>query len=229
MTIYPLLGTNTQNNGLSSILGNPRDSLLGNFDDYNKFPSSYSGLGISVTQTTILGIPPKHKVFISCQEKDLEYKKTFANLGKDAFIDKSVWKGDINPENEDEYIKRLIQENHIEDTTVLIVLIGDETCKRKHIDWEISAALDNRVGDKQAALIGIVLPTNPHFSLSFIQPSTIPPRLYDNFKSGYAQIYKWNDFITSSQIQDAVETAFSKRGKNKNLIDNSLTQFKRNR
>ena len=42
-------------------------------------------------------------------------------------------------------------------------------------------------------LLGIILPSYPRNNLSSYNPYTIPPRLYDNIKCNFAQIYNWND------------------------------------
>jgi hypothetical protein len=63
------------------------------------------------------------------------------------FINRSVRPGDINTDISTEYIKRLIQNNYLSDTSVLVVLVGNNTWKRKHdlppendtsfmLDWE---------------------------------------------------------------------------------------------
>ena len=87
----------------------------------------------------------KHKVFISYHNaNDEEYKKKFVEtFGKifDGFIDKSVSVGDIDSNLKTETIRQKIRDDFISDATVTIVLIGAETWKRKHVDWEISSSI----------------------------------------------------------------------------------------
>lgn len=74
----------------------------------------------------------KHKVFISFYHKDDEkYRDEFEELFGHLFISKSVNDGDIDEDNSDEYIKHLIQEDYISDASVVLVLCGPNTWKRK--------------------------------------------------------------------------------------------------
>ena len=63
----------------------------------------------------------KHKLFISYYHKDDEYyRDRFEELFGDLFINKSVRYGDIDGDLSTEYIKRLIRENYISDTSVVV-------------------------------------------------------------------------------------------------------------
>lgn len=65
------------------------------------------------------------------------------------FIDQSVPTGDISDGVSDEYIRELIRDEYLRDSTVTIVLVGTETARRKHVDWEIySSMYDGRVNKK---------------------------------------------------------------------------------
>lgn len=76
---------------------------------------------------------PKHKVFVSYYHKDdQKYKNYIDNNFKDIMINKSVMDNDIDSDNSDEYIKRLIRENYISDSSVVVVLVGRNTKTRKH-------------------------------------------------------------------------------------------------
>lgn len=84
----------------------------------------------------------KHKLFISYYHNNDEYyKNKFEELFGDLFINKSVKLGDIDDDLSEEYIKRLIRENYISDTSVVVVLVGKNTYCRKHVDWEISSRI----------------------------------------------------------------------------------------
>ena len=63
-----------------------------------------------------------------------------------------------------------------------VVLIGAETWKRKHVDWEIGASIRETEHNPRSGLLGILLPTypRPHGEPNNYFPNTIPPRLYDN-------------------------------------------------
>ena len=174
----------------------------------------------------------KHKVFISyfhgnkeC-EGDEQYRIKFEKLFENLFINKSVQKGDIDADNSNEYIKRLIQSHYIEDSSVLVVLVGSYTWSRKHVDWEISAALNKKVGG-YSGLLGIFLPNHPDYGKYKYNADIIPPRLVDNLKTGYAALYDWTEEM--SKIKKWVDDAFQNRISKSNLINNSLPQYGRNK
>lgn len=169
----------------------------------------------------------RRKVFISYyHDDDQSYKDVFDSYPFNSyFINKSVRLNDINPENSTPYIKRLINENHIDDSTVLIVLIGGNSYKRKYIDWEISAALNAKIGG-YSGLFGLVLPYRFDYYRNELDESTIPPRLLDNFDSGFAKIYRWSYEL--SVIYQFVENAIYTKDKFPFLINNSRVQFKKN-
>lgn len=83
----------------------------------------------------------RRKTFVSYYHRDDQtYRKRFENLFGDLIVSKSVEYGDIDSDNSDEYIRQLIQKEYLSDTTVLVVLLGNKTKCRKHIDWEIAGA-----------------------------------------------------------------------------------------
>lgn len=65
------------------------------------------------------------KTFVSFYHNDDEVKREeFDNLFDDLLTSKSVKDGDIDSDNSDDYIKKLIQQNYLNDTTILVVLVG---------------------------------------------------------------------------------------------------------
>lgn len=183
----------------------------------------------------------KHKVFISYHHANDEiYKKEFEEKFWNCFINKSVTEGEYKEDLSSEYIKRLIREDKISDSSVIVVLIGSETYKRKHVDWEIYAGLCKKVGG-YSGLIGILLPSyyetfeNIHLKgKNKYNISTIPPRLQDNIESKYASIYKWEDTQFKDiygvyPIQNWIEEAFDRKNNACEKINNSKEQFKYNR
>ena len=172
-------------------------------------------------------ILPKRKSFISYYHKDdKEYKKRFYNLTSDLIINKSVEDGDIDSENGADYVKQLINKDYLDDTTVLVVLIGPKTKCRKHSDWEISGALNYKVGDNYSGLLGLKLPSHPDYGTGRFSYTLQPQRLTDNLKSKYAVI---RDFTTDRRkLQEYIELAFKNREAKKNNRDNSRIQMKNN-
>lgn len=181
---------------------------------------SYNYLSQSRTGT-------RHKVFISYyHDADQYYRNYFEDLFGHLFIGKSVKPGDIDTDVSTEYIKRLIQQGYISDTSVIVVLIGANTWGRKHVDWEISAALSKKIGG-YSGLLGLWLPTHPDYGRDKYKSDIVPPRLVDNLKTGYAKLYDWTTIETS--IKKWVEDAFQARITRADRIDNSRLQFGYNR
>ena len=169
----------------------------------------------------------KHKVFLSFYHFDDQfYRDKFEELFGSLFINKSVMTGDIASDNGDEYIKYLIQENYISDASVVVVLCGPNTMKRKHVDWEISAGLNYKVGNHHSGLVGILLPNHPDYMRGQYNTENIPLRLSDNVETGFAYIYDWT--TDENIIRDIIQTAFDGK-ENEKLINNSRLQMQYNR
>ena len=169
----------------------------------------------------------KRKTFISYYHNDDQYyNDELKNLASDLIVSKSVEHGDINSKVSTEYIKQLIQKGFLSDTTVLIVLIGKKTKCRKHVDWEISGALNLKVGNNYAGLLGLILPNHPDFGTGEATYSLMPARLADNFKLDYAVIC---DYTTDQvKLQNYIEKAFKNRSSKASDRINSLPQLQRN-
>lgn len=170
----------------------------------------------------------KRKTFLSYYHKDDQlYKRYFENLFDDLIVNKSVQEGDIDSDNKDEYIKQLIQKKYLCDTTVLVVLLGNKTKHRKHVDWEISGALNYKVGDHYAGLLGIVLPTHPDYKkpINLRFKSSYPKRFIENYESGYAVMIDWTEDRVF--LQNAIEKAFRLRAET-DKRRNNIPQMQRN-
>lgn len=170
----------------------------------------------------------KRKTFLSYHHKrDQQYKLYYENLFDDLIVNKSVEEGDINSENSDEYIRQLIQKQYLYDTTVLVVLIGEKTKCRKHVDWEISGALNYKVGDHYAGLLGVVLPTHPDYNKPINQryKSNYPKRFIENYETGYAVMIDWTEDRVF--MQNAIEKAFRQRNES-DKRRNNIPQMQRN-
>lgn len=169
----------------------------------------------------------RRKSFVSYYHReDEDYRDRFDNLFGDLVVNKSVEDGDIDSDNSDDYIKQLIQKKYLHDTTVLVVLIGTKTKCRKHVDWEISGALNLKVGGIYAGLLGLILPNHPDYGTGEATYSRMPDRLADNFKSEYAFIADWTD--DRAKMQSYIEDAYSRRTSKKVERDNSRAQMSRN-
>lgn len=168
----------------------------------------------------------KHKVFISHYHADDNAVSDFIEKFVDQesiFTPKIV--GDdydttINSNNAD-YIMRKIREDYLADSTVTIVLIGDETHKRKYVDWEIASTLRNDLYNKRSGLIGIFLPNKNS------RNTKVPERLQDNVESGYASLYTYPTY-PHAELERWIEDAYNQR-EDGSKVDNSRQLYKYNR
>jgi len=171
----------------------------------------------------------RHKVFVSYHHANDEwdrnkFEELFSNQ-HDILVSKSVQIGDIDDNLPPQRIRQIIRDKYLRDSTVTVVLIGSETWKRKHIDWEIGSSIRQTEYNSRSGLLGIILPSYPRNNTSNYNPKTIPPRLYDNIKCGFAKIYNWND--NPDVVQQWIHDAFLRR--NKITPDNSFDSFVNNR
>lgn len=173
----------------------------------------------------------RHKVFVSYHhDNDQEYRDLFEELFSDIhdiMESRSVQIGDIDPNLNTERVRQQIRDEYLRDSTVTVVLIGAETWKRKHVDWEISASIRHTEFNPRSGLLGILLPTYPRPDG---EPTkycryTIPPRLYDNVECDFAIIYNWND--KPDVVQQWIHEAFKRRDQEK--PNNSRCLFVNNR
>lgn len=167
----------------------------------------------------------RRNVFISFYHQDEPYKKYLENILDDLSVNQSVQTGDIDSDNGADYIRHLIQDGYLKDTTVLIVLVGPNTKNRKHVDWEISGALNYKVGSRYAGVLALHLPNHPDYGKKTYNPSLVPRRLNANLESGYAAIYDWT--TDRCLLQKYIESAFNRR-ENDGLIINKEILLKKN-
>jgi hypothetical protein len=174
----------------------------------------------------------RHNVFVSYHhDNDQWYRNEFEDIFSnqyDIIVSKSVQIGDINPSLPTDRIRQKIRDEYLRETTVTVVLIGSETWKRKHIDWEIGSSIRQTQYNSRSGLIGILLPSyNEYYNREYgkFNHNEIPPRLSDNLKNDYAKIYDWSN--NPNDIQNWIHEAFERR--NKINPDNSFPSFVNNR
>lgn len=189
---------------------------------------------------------PKHKVFICYHhERDQRHKEHLVRMSKtdDVFIDKSVDTGDIDDSLRPQRIRILIRDKYLRDSTVTIVLVGQETKRRKHIDWEIFSSMINGMINKKSGILVINLPGTSDVGLvtseaerqmvyldSVPQPMTsccsraqcereyphLPKRIVDNLLSGKAMIsvVPWARVARSpARLKWLIHNAFGNRNR----------------
>ena len=171
----------------------------------------------------------RHRVFISYHHAiDQGYKNHFVQLFSPIMLDWSVRLGDIPDGIATETIRQKIRDEWLRDSTVTVVLIGQQTWQRKHVDWEIGSSLRHTVKNPRSGLLGILLPTYPFPGPNKYNPQTIPPRLADNLgqNNSFARIINWTENPT--EMQRYIHDAFTRRHQEP-APNNGRTSFINNR
>lgn len=170
----------------------------------------------------------RHNVFISYHNAmDQDYRNKFESYFAsrfDVLISKSVQIGEIDPNFKTDTIRQKIRDEYLRDSTVTVVLVGRATWQRKHVDWEIGSSIRQTEYNSRSGLLGIFLPSYPLMADNKFNPFTIPPRLYYNWKCGYAKLYNWSS--DPAQLSNWIQEAFDNRGKLE--PDNSYPSFTNN-
>ena len=170
-------------------------------------------------------ITVRHRTFISFYHKDDQfYKEELERKWGNVIINESVRDGEYNSDDSDAYIKRLIREDKISYSSVIVVLVGPNTKARKHVDWEIYAGLRDSVNGS-SGLVGIILPEILTKDGKYYQ-SDLPARLADNVASGYAKVYAWDYAIRN--FPTIVDEAFKDRLDLRDKKTNNRKQMKIN-
>ena len=105
-----------------------------------------------------------HKVFISFHSSDIGYKDSLVKFNEDnpIFIDGSVDTRDISDDLPDDRIRQKIRDEYLRDSTVTILLVGQGTKGRKHVDWEVYSSMYDGIVNKRSGVIAVLLPgANP--------------------------------------------------------------------
>jgi len=189
----------------------------------------------------------RHKVFISYYHaEDQSYKNHLLqqNQFHNIFDDYSVREDDIDDTNlSSEQIRRTIRDNYMKNATVLLLLCGKNTRRRKHIDWEIHTAMYHSDKNPQMGIVVVNLPTisqcqrsghgddKQYFGgdINWVAESKIrkdldesypylPERIVDNFTRDeiYVPVVNWNTIVTNPvNIAGIIDVAFNNRYKNK--------------
>lgn len=101
----------------------------------------------------------RHKVFVSYYHSDDQsYRESFESLFSDYYDimeSRSVDIGDIDPTLNLETIYQKIRNDYLSDSTVTVVLVGQNTWKRKFVDWEIAASIRDTQNNPRSGLLGI--------------------------------------------------------------------------
>ena len=181
------------------------------------------------TEAIVMVTTTRHKVFVSFHNKDEEYKKHFCRMLGPDIVDKSVEDGDIDTDLKTDTIRQKIRDAFIADASVTVVLVGQCTWQRKHVDWEIGSSLRDTKNNSRCGLLGILLPNHYDYGKKTYRSTLIPPRLADNCdgKNAFGAIYDWPDPWSTNSVRQWIHSVFEC----KSLIVpvNSRRQFGRNR
>lgn len=97
---------------------------------------------------------------------------------------------------------RGLREGPMKDCDCLVVLCGARTHEDRFVDWEIKAALEERIG-----LLAILFPANLADPAAAAVASEdagetppqplLPDRLRENFDGGYAVVCRWSEIVST--------------------------------
>ena len=166
---------------------------------------------------------PRHQVFVSFHHADARWKTRLLKEYSSAFINTSVRDRAIDDRLPAEEIRKRIRDRFIRNATVTIVLIGNDTWRRKHVDWEMFSALRASPRNSRTGLMGIVLPdyrlprhprypTPRRYSVPPRRqwsPRNVPMRLVDNVVAAYASIRPWPQF--ARELRGWIHESFESR------------------
>ena len=170
----------------------------------------------------------RHEVFVSYHHENHQggrnrFERLFAGV-YDIMDSRSVNVGAIPNGLALDEISRRIRDDYLSDSTVTVVLIGKDTWRRKHVDWEIAAPLRDTDANPRSGLLGILLPTHASYNREEYDPYTIPPRLHYNVERGFAGLYSWSD--SPDDVAGWVDRAYRRRSTI--IPDNSCIRFAKN-
>lgn len=172
----------------------------------------------------------RHRVFVSYHHANDENYKNIFNLRfgnkHDILVRASIELGDIDENLPTETIRQKIRDEYLSDSSVTVVLVGSHTWQRKHIDWEIGSSIRQTKNNPRSGLLGIILPSYyKYHGHKAYNPYTIPPRLWDNVKCGFATMHNWSE--DPATVQQWLHEAYLRKG---NIQpDNSYPSFANNR
>lgn len=189
-----------------------------------------------------------HRTFISFFHENLFYKEKLVNINElnnnSIFIDGSVDTRDIDDNLSDGEKRLIIRDEYLKDTSVTIVLVGQYTKNRKHVDWEIGSSIIDGKNNKRSGIVIIELPEiskgncvalnqnikrevekikNSNWvawdkSKIFSEHKYIPFRINKSIKDSDVEvnILAWNDIIKNPNIlKYAIDDAYQNKDRQK--------------
>lgn len=148
-------------------------------------------------------------------DRDQKYLYRLRNVISEMRVADYSLKNDIGHLTDDTIYKKIREK--MRSCSVTVVLVGERTGHRMWIDWEIWASLRSYAHPtdpykcfKPNGLLAIYLPVENH---------SVPERLRDNIKSGYAVSMKWENL--ERDFESKVTYAYWNRTNNAYKIKNS--------
>jgi hypothetical protein len=111
---------------------------------------------------------------------------------------------DLTTGYDDQGIRTIIRDKYMKDCNYVLVLVSKNSWKRKHIDWEISAALRDSKFNPRKAIVAIFMPS---YGEKIIRDTSMTPqRLICNIKNKYIETIAYKKFLEGNS-KDVFEKA----------------------
>lgn len=150
----------------------------------------------------------KHKVFISFKYEDVKYVEILRSLNENLriFEDFSAHDGEINDLNlTDEQVRKIIRDDFVKQSSVTIVLVGNDMRESKFVDWELHASMSDYDNYPSTGILVIQLPTSPKKNI--VNQSGIIKSMFPN--------WDWHPMSTDKDVLDKKYFYLPKR-----IVDN---------
>ena len=171
------------------------------------------------------------RLYFSCDPGEADaYRAAFEKSFGHLFVARVSALNELPGDTAARYIEALRRGGFIDSSMVVVVLVSRGTPASRRIDWDIAAGLEPDAQGRVAGLLGIMLPDVPRrvaddagpLPVPFFDYSSMPPRLADNVKSGYARIYDWHWLCSDeARVVEALRFAQATQQQRAQYADNS--------
>jgi hypothetical protein len=189
----------------------------------------YGDVGEWSAMGSLLRSYTRHKTFISYHHADEDEVAEFINFfdhDHDVLISRGIgasMAGDVIDSSDSDYIKRRIRELYLRDSTVTLVMVGENTWGRRFVDWEVAASLRNTSTTSRNGLVAITLP-----SVANVAGRKPPERVSDNVdgEDGYARWMKYPS--STASLGSMIDAAYTRRSTHSDKVNNGRPLRARN-
>ncbi|MGL5268806.1 MAG: TIR domain-containing protein [Spiroplasma sp.] len=124
---------------------------------------------------------------------------------------------------DDKAITKIIRENYLRISNLVIILLSKNAWKRKHIDWELSASLRHTKSNSKKPVIAIL---TPDYGTKFLpQTDKTSIRMIRNVENNYIETIFWNNFFNVNNVKEIIDKA-RENSKKINPINNDILRRK---